>query len=87
MKLILCIYLILTLITFFFAVYYLFNFIKKVNTLKEIDTPIWGFIILIIIISPIILLLSMIPVLSQFQLYKELKLVNITAEKIASELK
>lgn len=86
MKFILIVYLILTLLTFGAAILYMLKFIKGVNKIKCIDTPMWGFAILIILMSPIILVLSMFPVISQVQLYRETQRLDTTCQTIAENL-
>lgn len=87
MKLILTIYLVLTLVTFGAAIFYMFKFIKGVNKIKGLDTSMWGFVALIILMSPLILILSMLPILSQVQLYRESQMLDTTCQTVAETIK
>lgn len=80
-------YISLTLITFAFGIKFLYIFLKKVNEIKGLDTSIAGFIILATIFSPVILLLSMIPIVSQWQLFVETEDLESTCKKVAENLK
>lgn len=87
MKFILIMYLVLTLVTFGAAIFYMFKFIKGVNKIKGINTSMWGFAVLIILMSPLILILSMLPVLSQVQLYRESQRLDTTCQTVAETIR
>lgn len=82
MKILLFLYACLTLITFVCAIIYLYKFIQCANKTKNLDTPIWAFIFTVIMMSPLIFILSMFPVLSQIQLYKESLVIENSCKQI-----